>query len=173
MKIRYDKVVIYILRPAADGGDWEILQMLRREDVYLGGTWQFCSGGIEPGETAAEAAVREMREETGLAPRQFTFLSHVECFPVPMGTVWHRTGFCAVVGRGDEVQLNEEHTALRWIGRRDISSCVMWPGEKLALAEIFREHLTDSLSRPHRLLDPYHLPKPPPPPPPPPPPSNL
>jgi len=165
MRIRYDKVVVYILRRSEDGRDWEILQMLRRQDVYLGGTWQFCSGGIEPGETAAQAAVRELREETGLSPRQLTFLSHVESFPVPQDTVWHRTGFCAVVDRGDAVQLNEEHTAFRWIRRRDISACVMWPGEKAALAEICREHLGASLSRAYRLLDPYHLPNPTPPPP--------
>lgn len=162
MKVRYDKVVIYVLRRSEDGGDWEILQMRRRKDVYLGGTWQFCSGGIEPGETAAEAAVRELREETGLFPQQLTFLSHVECFPVPMDTVWHRTGFCAVVDRGNEVQLNEEHTAFRWFSHGEIEECVMWPGEKAALEEIFREHLVASISRPFRVLDPYNLPKPPP-----------
>ena len=161
MKVRYDKVVVYVIRPAGDGRDHEILQMCRRAGVYLGGTWQFCSGGIEPGETPAEAAIRELREETGLVPRQFTFLSHVESFPVHLGpTIWHRTGFCAVVDRGDAVKLNEEHTALRWIHRREIHTKVMWPGEKMALAEIFREHLRPSLSFPHRLLDPLNLPRP-------------
>ena len=162
MKVRYDKVIVYVLRPSEDGKDWEILQMRRRADVYLGGTWQFCSGGIESGETPAEAAVRELREETGLVPRQFTFLSHVESFQVPQGTIWHRTGFCAVVNRADAVQLNDEHTAFRWIRRREIHAKVTWPGEKTALAEIFREHLRPSLSQKHRMLDPYNLPKLPP-----------
>jgi len=31
--------------------------------------WTFPGGGIEPGETAQEAAVREVREETGLLVR--------------------------------------------------------------------------------------------------------
>lgn len=35
--------------------------------TYLPG-WHFPGGGVEPGEAAAEAAAREMVEETGLAP---------------------------------------------------------------------------------------------------------
>jgi len=155
MNFRTDKVIVYVLRPTEDGRDYQILQMLRRAGVYLGGTWQFCGGGIEQGETAVQAALRELREETGLVPRQFTFVSHVEAFYVPQSdTLWHRTGFCAVVDQKDAIQLNEEHTAFRWIRRRDIRREVMWPGERAALAEIFREHLRQSPSRGQRLLDP-------------------
>ena len=155
MKLRSDKVIVYVLRPAEDSSDFEILQMLRRDDVYLGGTWQFCSGGIESGETAVQAALRELREETGLVPRQFSFLSHVETFYVPgTDTLWHRIGFCAVVGREADIQLNDEHTAFRWIRRGQIRRLVTWPGERTALAEIFREHLRQSLSLPHRQLKP-------------------
>ena len=155
MRERADKVVIYVLRPTEDGADYEILQMLRREGAYLGGTWQFCSGGIEPGETAAQAALRELREETGRAPRQLTFLSYVEAFYIPESdTLWHRIGFCAVVERLDVIRLNEEHTAYRWISRRDVRREVTWPGERAALAEIFREHLRQSGSLPRRQLDP-------------------
>lgn len=155
MNVRADKVIIYILRPGEGGSDHEILQLLRSKDVYLGGTWQFCSGGIEPGETAVQAALRELREETGLVPRRFTFLSHVEVFYVPPSdTLWHRIGFCAVVDRKDAIQLNDEHTAFRWIGRRQIRREVTWPGERVALAEIFREHLRQSLSHERRLVDP-------------------
>lgn len=160
VKIRYDKVIIYVLRPTEDGHDHEILQMRRQDAAYLGGTWQFCSGGIEPGETAAQAAVQELREETGLLPRQLTFLSHVEAFYTPpTDTIWHRTGFCCVVGREDAISLNEEHTAFRWIGRREIRRQVMWPGERWALAEIFREHLGPALASAYRRLDPDNLPK--------------
>lgn len=35
--------------------------------TYLPG-WHFPGGGVEPGEAAAEAAAREMAEETGLVP---------------------------------------------------------------------------------------------------------
>lgn len=154
VKLRHDKVIVYVLRPTADGGDHEILQVLRQADVYLGGTWQFVSGGIEPGETAGQAARRELGEETGLVPERLTFLSHVESFYIAeTDTLWHRIGFCAVVSREAAIRLNDEHTAFRWISRRDIRRQVMWPGERQALAEIFREHLRNSLSLPCRRID--------------------
>ena len=40
--------------------------LVRRAKAPNAGMWGFPGGSIEPGETVAEAAVRELREETGL-----------------------------------------------------------------------------------------------------------
>jgi dATP pyrophosphohydrolase len=42
----------------------EVLLMERREPA---GWWQSVTGSLEPGETPRDAAIRELREETGLA----------------------------------------------------------------------------------------------------------
>lgn len=157
MRVRTDQITVYVLRPTSDGTAHEILQIQRAPGRYLAGAWSFPGGGIEEGETAVEAALRELREETGLVPRSFSYLSYVETFYIPSyDAVWHRPSFCALIGREDAVILNEEHTAYRFIGRREIRRCVLWPGERRALAEIFREHLPgrDCLATPHRRLEP-------------------
>ena len=151
MNVRTDLVVVYVLRPDDRGGH-ETLQLKRAPGRYLAGEWTICSGGIEPGETALEAAQRELKEETNLAPRRLSFLSHVETFFLPQtDTIWHRAGFLAIVDREDVVTLNHEHTACRWIARREISSEVLWPGERRSLAEIYREHLRQPPTRAARL----------------------
>jgi len=56
-------------------GDQEIIVVVRREGELLDmrralerlGYWSLVSGGLEPEETSWHAAVRELREETGLA----------------------------------------------------------------------------------------------------------
>ncbi len=58
------------------------LLLFKRGREPGGGLWSLPGGRIEPGETDAEALVREMREETGLA---------VEAGRLP-GSVWRPTG---------------------------------------------------------------------------------
>lgn len=47
----------------------KILIARRKEDQMLGGLWEFPGGKIKAGETAQDAAVRELHEETGLVVR--------------------------------------------------------------------------------------------------------
>ena len=146
MDVRTDQVIVYVVRPTADEGDHEVLQLRRAPGKYLGGQWSFAGGKIEAGETVIEAAVRELREETGLRPRSLAQLSYVETFYVPQfDAIWHRPGFLAIIGRDAAVRLNEEHTDWRFIRRREIARKVLWPGERRALAEVFREHLRPEL----------------------------
>jgi A/G-specific adenine glycosylase len=46
-----------------------LLLARRRDDQMLGGLWEFPGGKREPGETLAQCAARELREETGLRVR--------------------------------------------------------------------------------------------------------
>ena len=51
----------------------------RPAGVALAGYWEFPGGKIRPGETPAEAAVRECQEETGLQVRAHgTYLTHLQ-----------------------------------------------------------------------------------------------
>ena len=45
--------------------EWRVV-LVRRREAPLAGEWSLPGGGVEVGETLAQAVVREMREETGL-----------------------------------------------------------------------------------------------------------
>ncbi|MEQ8787223.1 MAG: (deoxy)nucleoside triphosphate pyrophosphohydrolase [Pirellulaceae bacterium] len=53
----------------------------RPPGAKLAGLWEFPGGKIEPGETPEQAAIRECREETGLAVDiAGRFPDHVQCY---------------------------------------------------------------------------------------------
>lgn len=72
-------VSVFIYRQAASGAV-KFLLMLRHPND--GGFWQGPGGGIEPGETIAETARREVAEECGLAIGQLTELQATLSFPL-------------------------------------------------------------------------------------------
>lgn len=58
------EIAIAIIRHPSSG---KILITRRRDNVHLGGLWEFPGGKCLPGEDLTDCAVRETREETGLA----------------------------------------------------------------------------------------------------------
>ena len=142
MNIRTHKIVVFIARPAAGGGGHEFLQMRRRGDEPLAGTWQTVRGSIESGETAAAAAIRELREETSLQPVEFYRLGSVETFyDLDSDAIWHSAAFFALLGPGATVTLNDEHDAARWVANNEVDTHFMWPSEKPLIREIREELL--------------------------------
>jgi 8-oxo-dGTP pyrophosphatase MutT (NUDIX family) len=102
-----------------EDADNEILLLKRRPDASLGpGLWGFPAGHIEPGETAAECAIRELEEEIGtdfdrdliakLGPLRDSFYGGV--FEIHL---FHWRWL------GGQITLNREHTAYAWVGRDD------------------------------------------------------
>lgn len=143
-------VGVWILRKT--GGRWEHLQLKRAEGDYMGGTWSLCRGGVEAGETAVAAALREMREETGLAPAEMFRLGTLEQFYTSAhDTIWVAPFFAAFVGAGAEVTVNEEHSAFRWVADAEMDEALVWPSEEHLLREIrkyvLRDHPTKALMK--------------------------
>jgi dATP pyrophosphohydrolase len=135
-------VYCFAARPSADGRSHEFLQLRRCAGDFMGGTWQPVCGRIEAGEKAWEAAVRELREETGLVAREFYVIEFVNSFYIPaQDTMWHCANFLAVVNRDAPITLNHEHDAHRWVGADEVEQKFMWPGDRRAIEEATRQVL--------------------------------
>ena len=131
MKLRYDMVNCYVVRPGESPGTHELLQLRRAPGEALAGAWSVVRGGIEKDETAWQAALRELHEETGLRPIEFYQLDTIDLFYLASNDgLWHVPGFCAVVDRDATITLKAEHDAFRWVARDRIDAYFLWPGER-------------------------------------------
>jgi dATP pyrophosphohydrolase len=96
-------------------------------------------GHIDRAEHPVTAALREMREETGLSPERLYNLSRVELFyqhaadevaVVPV--------FCAIVPAGSRVVVGPEHDDHAWLDQSDAECRWAWPRERRAMVDILR-----------------------------------
>jgi bis(5'-nucleosidyl)-tetraphosphatase len=81
--------------------------------------WDYPKGHLEAGETAWQAAVRELREETGI--RQVDRITRFEremqyAFFTSKGRVMKTVTYFLGKTRGEDVTVSEEHKGHAWLG---------------------------------------------------------
>lgn len=146
-EVRADHVDVYVFRRRDSAVEFLILK--RRPSSRLGGLWQAVTGRIEAGETAAQAALRELREETGLRPLALWQLEFVNTFFLArIDRVSMCPGFAAEVPSDADVTLCAEHTEFRWVRYDEAVRAFVWPGPRRALREIVDGILVRSPAEP-------------------------
>ena len=133
--LRVGVVDVYIVVPRPH--DWQVLVLQRAETgTRCPLAWETVHGRIEPGERPEEAALRELREETGLTPTRLYNVTTQSFYLHGMGAVQVAVAFCAFVDEALPPVLGPEHRAYAWLPFDDARAAMAWPREREALDHV-------------------------------------
>ncbi|MBN2209864.1 MAG: NUDIX domain-containing protein [Sedimentisphaerales bacterium] len=94
--------------------------IIKRQTPYLNDTWQMVSGALEKGETAWEAALREIEEETGLVPDRLYSINDVELFyEINQNCINIIPVFVGFLDTEQSVRLSHEHSEYKWVSAEE------------------------------------------------------
>lgn len=117
-------------------GRLHFLLLKRAADNSYPGIWQPVAGKIKPPETAWEAGLRELKEETGLTPQHFYALDHVSTYYLHVSDkIIHVPAFMAEV-KPDQVLISDEHDAYEWLTLDKAVRTASWEPYRQALKSI-------------------------------------
>ena len=131
MNIISNLIEAHIFREIENG--IEFLLLKRSDGQQYPGLWQMVSGKIKQDEKAYQTALREIKEETGLVPKQLWVAPTVNSFYEPKNEF-----ICLLpvfVARVDssEVKLSDEHTDYKWVNKSETQKLLAWEGQRKAV----------------------------------------
>jgi dihydroneopterin triphosphate diphosphatase len=123
-------VDVYSYRAFEAQTRWLLLR--RAHGAVYAGSWRMVGGKIEAGETAWQAALREVREETGLAAARAWALPSVNVFyEWEADRVSLTPAFAAQLDA--DPMLDREHDAFAWLTVEEAADRLVWPEQRRLL----------------------------------------
>lgn len=127
-------VDVFLISPRTDA--WRVLAMQRSRDTRCPMAWETVHGRIEAGEEPEDAAVREVREETGLEVERLYNVTVQPFYLHKTHTVELAVVFAAFVAPNAAVALSEEHSRSEWLKTDRALERFAWPRERAALRDV-------------------------------------
>jgi len=133
-KINIKQVDSYIYRNTDAGPVY--LMLKRSAGKHYEHLWQGVAGKIEKGETAVEAVVRELKEETGKNPKKLFAADHIASFYDARKDHIQMVPIFGIEVENSEVQLSEEHSEYKWVSFEEALALLTWKGQKEGLRTV-------------------------------------
>jgi dihydroneopterin triphosphate diphosphatase len=132
-RVSVEHIEVYVLQRR--GGRVRFLALRRSDRGHLAGVWQPVTGTIRRGESAVAAARREVREETGCAPRRWWRLETPMIFYDPArDRVQIVPRFVAELDPRAVIRLSREHQAYAFLDARGAGARFLWESQREGLA---------------------------------------
>ena len=125
----------YIFRQTNDG--LKFLLLKRADTKMYEHLWQGVAGKIEAGETAPEAAIRELKEETGFDPMWMFVADHVSKFYEVHGDRINLVPVFGIEVDREDVTISEEHCEFKWVNFETARDTLIWKGQKEGITSVF------------------------------------
>jgi 8-oxo-dGTP pyrophosphatase MutT (NUDIX family) len=126
-------VEVCVFRFVGSRPEYLLLKRSANDRIHPG-IWQIVTGTILEGEKAADSALRELAEETGLKPKRLWVAPYVISF------YDHRNDavninplFAAQADQADEVKLSLEHQKHEWLPYDQARRRLVWPDQRQGL----------------------------------------
>jgi type II secretory ATPase GspE/PulE/Tfp pilus assembly ATPase PilB-like protein/8-oxo-dGTP pyrophosphatase MutT (NUDIX family) len=131
--IEVGTVDVIVIRPLPEG--WRVLALRRAPGTRCPGAWEPVHGHIEAGEEPEDAAIREVREETGLSIERLYVVRVQPFYLRKVRAVEMAIVFAAFVSEPAAVAIAVEHDDHAWLTVEDALARYGFPGERASLRE--------------------------------------
>lgn len=135
MKIISTMIEAHIFRETKNG--IEFLLLKRSDDQVYPGLWQMVTGKITESasdvEKAHQTAMREIKEETGLVPKQLWVVPTINSFYEPKDEYICLLPVFAARVENEEIILSDEHTEYQWVDKTTAQKLLAWDGQRRAV----------------------------------------
>jgi len=133
-EVRVGVVDVFLVWP---GEEWRVLVLQRdASGTRCPLAWETVHGRIEPGERPEEAALREVREETGFEVERLYNVTTQAFYLHGFGSVQVAVVFAAFVREPSPPVLGVEHGRAEWLTPDAARTRFAWPREREALDHV-------------------------------------
>ena len=134
-KTKIRVVDAYVFRQTKNG--FRFLLLKRARTKMYEHLWQGVAGEIEKGEKAWQAAIRELKEETGFDPIRIFVADHVSRFYETHGDRVNLVPVFGIEVENGDVTLSKEHSEFQWMDFENARNTLVWNGQKEGIAAVF------------------------------------